>query len=337
MSKLLADDYARFADILDWFLRQRGGREAHVDAPVARWVRSLRSIAEEKETEAVPNASNLAPGSVGSSETVASLVDLYASCATAHAIQMVEGKAAEGSLRVHFDQSFAAKELGASDAHAANVVTMPSGVGTILMAADFARSLTGSLYVFGNGSKGLDLEWHGDPRERICVEAKARSVARAFAPAADDSSLFKWARAQVSTAAAALHERCVHDGRADALRVVRLTAFLPPTVARRVHGHALTEALRGELTRLGAEAPHAVISHWFGIDAEGSDTELTSVADSLPNIIECPGPMPDPPAAAVSAFYRAVGWPLYRNRRLRSRETMEDVHRRILAALGVVA
>lgn len=317
MSALTPDDYGRFAEVIEWFLRVRGGESATTasSAPVHRWIRSLKKVAKGEATEDAPHTSGLRSGRITGS-TVGALVDLYTSCAAAHAIQALEGLAATGQIQFSVDQSFVSRELCACDDTTRDVAAMPAGVGTLLAAADCAREIGGRVRVFGNRSKGLDVEWRHLDGSCVRMEAKARAFSRAFAPGATERQFVAWAASQVRQASTDLTARCVEDAMDDAVRVVRLTAFLPATLAHAVHGQQFLAALGKELSNVSAEhVPHAVICHWFGIDAEPTTEGFVSVADSLPHTVDISWALPARPSS-VDAFYRLTSWPAEQARRI---------------------
>jgi hypothetical protein len=244
------------------------------------------------------------------------LVDLYASCAAAHAIQALEGLAATGQIELSIDQSFVSRELCAFDDTTRTAAALPAGVGTLLAAADCAREIGGRVRVFGNRSKGLDVEWRDLDGSCIRMEAKARAFSRAFAPTTTGQQFVAWAASQVRQASTDLTARCVEDTVDDAVRIVRLTAFMPATLAHAVHGQEFLAALGKELSDVSAErVPHAVVCHWFGIDAEPATEGFISVADSLPHSIDISGAVPAR-SSSVDAFYRLVSWPAGKPRRI---------------------
>lgn len=282
------ETFFRYADVLTWFVENRGGRAPKSNAPVSRWIESLRAVAEGRETQEVTGHERLVGGQAGSPQTLASVCDVYAAASAAHAIQIMEAQDARGRIALDVHASFVLDELGARDHTNESMAAMPAGIGTLLLAAEAAYVGGGTVTIFGNKSKGLDVEWRVDDTT-LRFEAKSRAFAAAFAAGTTREDLWKWAAGQVVKAAPVLRNRSRQD-RVDGAQVVRLTAFLPAALAAEAHDQEGWLQYLRVLRIKPRDLPHAVLLHWLGLDAEPGDVdgELRSVADNRPHSVWIP-------------------------------------------------
>lgn len=281
LASLKPDDYERHADVIEWFVRERGACKLDEGKPLARWCEQLRSLSKGKPLKRFGPLDGLEAGSIGSAESLAAATDALSAILAAHSIELLEGTGLDGPS-VEVAQSFVREELAELDSKELGVATLPGSVTTLQVAAQAALLGGERVAIYGKGSRGLDVEWFGRERhERLRFECKRRAFSASFRAGTTPQDVLRWCTSTISGSgrktppSGALRERSRADGLAS-YDVLVLGGVMPrgclEALGRREFNtaieHGLDNAIRGRRNPTN-ELPHAVVAFWTGVDTPG--------------------------------------------------------------------
>lgn len=172
-------DFTEVAEIIEWFVHHHAGPGAEAaDVPLMRWVRRCKALLVVENPETVTGPF-MDPES-GRDEFTA-IADFVAAHNLSWAIRVLQTCPAG---QVVIDRALVTGELLGQDMKRdddpSGAFDMPGAVGTIYLAARLARSGGGTVHIFGDKSKGKDIEWTPLPGATVWIECKARAFRAAY-------------------------------------------------------------------------------------------------------------------------------------------------------------